>query len=139
MWLLDLPEHDPDSNYSEPSAKQLPYAEQARRELAHLKRTLQRLTVPQQRAILGTIKSELVGGVYRRTPLRLYPHQKVTTVADARQKQRRVGSEMSSATKVRQRVGRIPPQLVSGAAPPADARVRTRGRLRSRLESSTLA
>jgi hypothetical protein len=70
MWLLDFPEHDPDSNYPEPLAKQLLYAEEARRELANLKGTLHRLTVPQQRAILSQIREELVDGVFQRTPIR---------------------------------------------------------------------
>ena len=65
MWYLDAPEHDPDENYPEPSAKQLLYAEQARRELLRLKSTLERLTVPQQRSIIG----ELSGGVFRHEPL----------------------------------------------------------------------
>jgi hypothetical protein len=68
-----LPEHDPDSNYPEPTASQLLYAEQARRELEQLKSTLERLTVPQQRAITGTIATDLVGGVFRHQPLRLHP------------------------------------------------------------------
>jgi hypothetical protein len=64
MWYLDFPEYDPDENYAEPGPKQLLYAEQARRELERLKSTLERLTVPQQRVILG----ELSGSVFRREP-----------------------------------------------------------------------
>jgi hypothetical protein len=75
MWTLDFPEQDPDSNYLEPSRKQLIYADQARSELRQLKSTLEKVTVPQERAILVTIANELVGGVYRREPLRLHPHQ----------------------------------------------------------------
>lgn len=70
MWFLDFPQADPDSNYPIPSPRQLLYAEQARRELAHLKKTLERLTVPQQREILGTMGNELVGGVFRKESLR---------------------------------------------------------------------
>jgi hypothetical protein len=44
----------------------LRYAEQARRELEGLKSTLERLTVPQQRAIIGG----LAGSVFRREPQR---------------------------------------------------------------------
>ena len=36
-------------------------------------RTLERMTVPQQRAILNEIGETLVGGVYRRTVLRVCP------------------------------------------------------------------
>jgi hypothetical protein len=68
------------------SAKQLLCAKQARRELAHLKRTLERLTVPQQREILGAIGNELVGGVFRREPLRLDPHQNVMPIGKARRR-----------------------------------------------------
>jgi hypothetical protein len=85
MWFLDFPEHDPDSNYPEPSARQLLYAEQARRELNRLKSTLEKLTVPRQRAIVRTIKNELVGGVFRRQPLRLHPDQ-IATITEARRK-----------------------------------------------------
>jgi hypothetical protein len=73
MWYLDVPEHDPNSNYPEPSAKQLLYAEEARAALTRLKRTLERLTVPQQRAILNAIGDTLVGGVYRKMPLHVMP------------------------------------------------------------------
>jgi hypothetical protein len=62
VWLLDFPEFD-SSNYPNPSAKQILYADQARRQLRKLRSTLMRLTVPQQRAILDTIANELVGGV----------------------------------------------------------------------------
>lgn len=57
MWFKDFPDHDPDSNYPEPSAKQLVYADQAKTELAALKRTLERLTVPQQRAIISKLST----------------------------------------------------------------------------------
>lgn len=40
MWLLDFPEHDPDSNYPEPTRQRM-CEEQARRELAPLKRTME--------------------------------------------------------------------------------------------------
>jgi hypothetical protein len=73
MWYLDAPQHDPDSNYPRPSAKQLLYADQARSELAQLKETLKKLTVPQQRAILNKIRDTLVGGVYRKMPLHVMP------------------------------------------------------------------
>ncbi len=36
MWTLDFPEHDPDENYPQPSAKQLLDAEQARHDLSRL-------------------------------------------------------------------------------------------------------
>ncbi|MGA7094764.1 MAG: hypothetical protein WBX23_12100 [Candidatus Cybelea sp.] len=85
MWHLDFPDRDPDSNYSEPTANQLLYAEQAHLKLEALKSTLERLTIPQQRAILGTIKNELVGGVFRHQPLRLHPDQ-IATMAEARRK-----------------------------------------------------
>lgn len=61
MWFLDFPEHDPDANYPEPSLKQLIYRGQAQTELRRLKSTLQRLTVPQQRAII----CEIAGSVYK--------------------------------------------------------------------------
>ncbi len=61
MWFRDFPEHDPDSNYQEPSPKQLIYADQAKTALRALKATLERLTVPQQRVIIA----ELSGSVYR--------------------------------------------------------------------------
>jgi hypothetical protein len=70
VWIIDYGEHDPDSNYPEPSAKQLVYAYQACSELKRLKSTLEKLTVPQQRAILGTIANESAGGVFRRQPLK---------------------------------------------------------------------
>jgi len=73
MWYLDVPQHDPDSNYPEPSAKHFLCADQARQHLAQLKATLERLTVPQQRAILDEIRDTLIGGVYRRTPLHVTP------------------------------------------------------------------
>lgn len=63
MWFMDFREHDPDSNYPEPSAKQIIYAEQARREAERLRSTLERLTVPQQREIIATLPS----GVFRPT------------------------------------------------------------------------
>jgi len=69
MWYRDAPEHDSDENYPEPSAKQLLYAERARRELQRLRSTLERLTVPQQRPIIG----ELSGGVFRREALTIKP------------------------------------------------------------------
>ena len=62
MWTLDFPDQDPDSNYPAPSVKQLIYRVQARTELRRLKSTLQRLTVPQQRSIIG----ELAGSIYKR-------------------------------------------------------------------------
>ncbi|MGA8576031.1 MAG: hypothetical protein WB609_10190 [Candidatus Cybelea sp.] len=61
MWWKDFPEHDPDSNYPEPTAKQRLYAEKARQELDRLKTTLEKLTVPQQRAIFR----QLSGTVFR--------------------------------------------------------------------------
>lgn len=73
MWHLDVPQYDPDSNYPEPSAKQILYAEEAREELAQLKGTLEKLTIPQQRAILNEIRDTLVGGVYREMPLHVMP------------------------------------------------------------------
>jgi hypothetical protein len=66
MWYLDAPEHDPDENYAEPTAKQLLYAEQARRNLSQLRGTLARLTVPQQRAIIAELS-----GVFRHEPVTL--------------------------------------------------------------------
>ncbi|MGA8574304.1 MAG: hypothetical protein WB609_01295 [Candidatus Cybelea sp.] len=62
MWFLDLPGDDPDSNYREPSAKQISYAEHAGRDVDRLKATLEKLTVPQQRAII----SKLPSGVFKR-------------------------------------------------------------------------
>jgi hypothetical protein len=76
MWYLDVPRHDPDSNYPEPSAKQILYADQARGEVAQLKATLEKLTVPQQRAILNEIRDTVVGGVYRKMPLHVMPDGK---------------------------------------------------------------
>ena len=43
MWYLDVPQHDPDSNYPEPSAKQFLYADQTKTELRQLKTTLEKL------------------------------------------------------------------------------------------------
>jgi hypothetical protein len=45
------------------------YSEEAREALSQLKETLEKLTVPQQRAILNEIGDTLVGGVYRKMPL----------------------------------------------------------------------
>jgi hypothetical protein len=59
MWELDL---NDDVVAPDPSPRQILYAEQARNELAALKRTLERLTVPQQRSIIR----EIEGKVYRR-------------------------------------------------------------------------
>lgn len=73
MWFLDFPDFDPDSNYPEPTPRQILYGEQARRELAHLKATLERLTIPQQREITRAIEGELIGGVFRREPVRIDP------------------------------------------------------------------
>jgi len=69
VWFLDFPDRDPDSNYPEPSPKQLLYADQARQELARLKGTLERLTVPQQRAILG----RLTGRVFKHESAAIEP------------------------------------------------------------------
>lgn len=89
MWFLDFPEHDVDTNHPEPSARQILYAEQALRQLEQLKATLEKLTVPQQRAIIRTIAEELVGGVFRREPLRIDPAgRKVTTLTEARRRRR---------------------------------------------------
>ncbi len=86
MWYLDFPGHDPDSNYPEPSAKQLLHASKARQQLEQLKATLSTLTVPQQRAIIG----ELSGGVFRREPLTIDPAgPKVTRLDAARRKHRK--------------------------------------------------
>lgn len=73
MWFVDLPEHDPDSNYLRPSSKQLMYADRARDLANDLRRTLERMTVPHQRTTLNEIGTPLVGGVYRRTVLRVHP------------------------------------------------------------------
>jgi hypothetical protein len=69
VWFFDFPEHDPDSNYPEPSAKQLLYADQAQQELARLKEALERLTVPQQRAILA----EVTGRVFKHESAAIEP------------------------------------------------------------------
>ena len=61
MWFKDFPEHDPDSNYPAPSAKQVLYEAEAQRYLKGLKRALGHCTVPQQRAIIA----ELSGGVFK--------------------------------------------------------------------------
>jgi hypothetical protein len=94
VWTLDFPEDDPDSNYPAPTPRQLLYAEQARRELAHLKETLQRLTVPQQRAIITAMRDELVGGVFRREPLTIDPAgPNVTRLTDLRRRRRHKGPD----------------------------------------------
>jgi len=59
MWELDL---NDDVSAPAPTARQILCAEQARLQLAALKRTLERLTVPQQREIIG----QITGKVYRR-------------------------------------------------------------------------
>jgi hypothetical protein len=90
VWTLDFPEHDPVSNYPAPTPRQLLYAEQARRDLAHLKKTLERLTVPQQRQILGEIRNELVGGVFPCQPPTIDPAgPKVTRLTDVLRKRRK--------------------------------------------------
>ncbi len=61
MWFKDFPEHDPNSNYPAPSAKQVLYEAEAHRYLKGLKRALSHLTVPQQRAIFA----ELSGRVFK--------------------------------------------------------------------------
>jgi hypothetical protein len=65
LWVLDCPPNDPDSNYPASTAAQLLIADDARDKVVALKRTLEHLTVPQQRAILNVVRDELVGGVYR--------------------------------------------------------------------------
>jgi hypothetical protein len=90
VWFLDFPARDPDSNYAEPSARQILYAKQAVRQLEQLKATLEKLTVPQQRAIIKSINTELVGGVFRHEPLTIRSGKsKVTKLADAHHKRRR--------------------------------------------------
>ncbi len=61
MRFKDFPEHDPDSNYPAPTAEQQTLMKVAEANLERLKFWLARLTVPQQRAIIG----KLVGAVYR--------------------------------------------------------------------------
>ncbi len=61
MWFKDFPEDDPDSNYPAPTAEQQTPMKVAEAVLERLKFSLQCLTVPQQRAIIG----KLVGAVYR--------------------------------------------------------------------------
>ena len=61
MWFKDFPEDDPDSNYAAPTAEQQALMKVAEATLERLKFWLERLTVPQQRAIIG----KLVGAVYR--------------------------------------------------------------------------
>jgi hypothetical protein len=58
MWELDL---NDDTEMLAPSQRQQVLAEQAQGELAALKRTLEKLTVAQQREIIG----QLAGTVYR--------------------------------------------------------------------------
>jgi hypothetical protein len=65
MWVLDFSEHDPDANCPAPSAAQVLVADHADYLVGEVKRTLEQLTVPQQRRILGKLRDELVGGVYR--------------------------------------------------------------------------
>jgi hypothetical protein len=73
MWYLDVPQHDPDSNYAEASSEQTLYAEEGRDALAQLKGTLEKLTVPLRRAFLNEIRDALVGGVYRKMPSHVMP------------------------------------------------------------------
>ncbi len=61
MRFKDLPEDDPDSNYPAPTAEQQALMKVAEATVERLKFWLERLTVPQQRAIVG----KLVGAVYR--------------------------------------------------------------------------
>ena len=61
MRFKDFPEDDPDSNYPAPTAEQQTLMKVAEATLERLKFWLERLTVPQQRAIVG----KLVGAVYR--------------------------------------------------------------------------
>ena len=61
MWHLDFPDQDPDSNYPKPSRRHLLAADQAKRDLEQLRRSLEKLTVPQQRAIIA----ELSGSVFK--------------------------------------------------------------------------
>jgi hypothetical protein len=87
MWFVDAPGYDPDTNYPKPTGKQLLYAAKARRQLALFKRTLERLTVPQQREILSKVREDLVGGVFRLSPLRIEPgRSKVLELAEERRK-----------------------------------------------------
>lgn len=69
----------PDSNYAAPTRRQ-----------KELRETLEQPTVPQQREILNKVRDELVGGVFRREPLRFDPPaSKVTALAPARLKRRK--------------------------------------------------
>ncbi|HEY6449665.1 MAG TPA: hypothetical protein VIX60_03185 [Candidatus Cybelea sp.] len=61
MWFKDFPEDDPDSNYPAPTAEQHKLMKVAEAILERLKFSLECLTVPQQREIIG----KLVGAVYR--------------------------------------------------------------------------
>lgn len=70
MWRKDSPDHDPDSNYPTPSAKQMLYEAEARRYLKGLIRALEHLTVRQQRAIIA----ELSGGVFKNYAPAGYEH-----------------------------------------------------------------
>jgi hypothetical protein len=93
LWYLDSPEHDPDSNHRDPTAKQIIYADQARSKVCELKALLERVTVPQQREIIGKVRDELVGGVFRMTPLRLHPDQRTALV-----RKREIGIEQAKQT-----------------------------------------
>jgi hypothetical protein len=64
VWFLDFPEAEPDSDYPAPTARQILYAEQPRWELAQLKKTMERLTVPQRREISGALSR----GVFKIVP-----------------------------------------------------------------------
>lgn len=60
MWMLDFPERDA-THYANPSYRQFIYFDLAQNQLLALKATLESLTIPQQRQIIG----QLAGGVYR--------------------------------------------------------------------------
>jgi hypothetical protein len=62
VWFLDFPEADPDSDYPAPTPRQLLYAEHARRELATLKKTLERLTVPQPAPVDPLVVTKTASG-----------------------------------------------------------------------------
>lgn len=96
MWLTDFPEHDPDSKHPDPTARQILCEERAKRQLARLKATLEKLTVPQPRALIGTIADSLIGSTFRRTPFKPSRSDSngsvasgVSNLADARRRRRR--------------------------------------------------
>ncbi len=59
MWLLDFGAEDDPNTYPDPTAEQIKIEKRAHAQLAALKETLEMLTVPQQREIIGSLANSI--------------------------------------------------------------------------------